>query len=873
MKRSLLTASALFLIFLGLVLYPRGPQHYTVEFKTPGMQSLNLKSARLLDEINAFQLDGVSSGENVVAGLYEVADSGEWIEPDPDQIKALESALGIRVSTDLRTKIRFGMNDMWTDDLHVLNNQNPMLRRYLQRHQRTLDELSTIANREHYADFYYTGQPDLDPPLFSALLPLVSSIRGYARTLRIRARVALAEGRVSDAITDVNVMYRLGHHVMHQGGTTVEFYVGKAVAGMAAENWCEILSHPAMTPDDLARISRQVKSAPPISGLKALDVFERLAALQLAENMERLGAFGAEKIVGNTGWRNAEDAIFSTFGIVFTDWPGIYERINRHFDEHIDILLIADDQQRREAIKALDNPFGDIFKLLEENDPPIGSSFASKLTWTFLDELLLESTPNYIRALELARQENEMLQVCIALKQYHFDQQRYPASLEDLKGKYLDKIPLDYGTGEAVHYIPFKAGALVYTTGRNEVDNGGWGYQDLEYTYQTRYDDVTYLIGNDDRPVPEFTKRPLRMIPGRSIGEPHEWDGTRLSLAGASVSRKEFTTVCNIEQLKWLSLSAADLPDKWHEELPRLQNLSGLSLTGLEITEEIMTHVARLPALQTLILNRTDIDGILHPITNHASLETLHLSRSTVTDDDLQMLTTLPNLQRLNLSGTGISDIAAPAISRLSALTHLHLSGTKITDVALADISEMSKLVELRVDFTGVTNTGVSSLDNHELQALGLNGTSVNNGMAAALADLTNLRAVYLYETDFNAVDLYSFENDFNAVVQGTDNVLAFIEKDSTDTANGPPALTHPDEPEKVKWGELAGVRGRYEILQDKNPLQIRLASTTGDDPTQSTSEHSDAISVLKPIANDFDVRVKITPDWERHDEIMTDEV
>ena len=97
MKKSLLISSALFLVFLGLVLYPGGPQHYMVEFKTPGMQSLDIKSAMLLDEVNAFQLDGVSASENVVAGLYEVADSGEWIEPDPDQIKALASALGIRV--------------------------------------------------------------------------------------------------------------------------------------------------------------------------------------------------------------------------------------------------------------------------------------------------------------------------------------------------------------------------------------------------------------------------------------------------------------------------------------------------------------------------------------------------------------------------------------------------------------------------------------------------------------------------------------------------------------------------------------------------------------------------------------------------------
>jgi hypothetical protein len=859
MKKSLLISSALFLVFLGLVLYPGGPQHYMVEFKTPGMQSLDIKSARLLHEVNAFQLDGVSASENVVAGLYEVADSGEWIEPDPDQIKALESALGIRVSTDLRTKIRFGMNDMWTDDLHVLNNQNPILRRYLQRHQRTLDELSPIANRKHYSNFYYTGQP-FDQPFYSALLPLVSSIRGYARTLRIRARVALAEGRVSDAITDVNVMHRLGHHCMHEGGTTVEVLMGKAVAGMAAENWCEILSHPAITPDDLARISRQVKSAPPISGLKALDVFERLAALDIAMRLEKFGFFGIDHYLG-TRFRIGKGQIYLLLGVYFTDWSEIYRRINLHYDQHADILLIDDDQQRREAIKALDNPYESIFKLLEGNDLPIGPALATELTWKFIDELLLDDTLNYIRGLEFARQADEVLQVCIALKKYHFDQQRYPASLEDLKGKYLDEIPLDYGTGEAVHYIPFKAGALVYTTGRNEVDNGGWGYRKLKYTYQTRYDDVTYLVGTDDRPVPEFTKRPLRMIPGRSIGEPGEWDGTRLSLAGANVSLEEITNVSNIEQLKWLDLSACNLPDRWHDILPRLQNLRVLSLAGTEITEEIMAHVAKLPALQTLILNSTDIDGILHPIAGHASLETLYLSRSTVTDDDLQVLTTLPNLSQLNLSETGISDIAAPTISKLSDLTGLYLCGTNITDATLVDISQMDKLKELRVDFTEVTNTGITSLDNHELQTLGLNGTSVNNDLATVLAGRINLQSVFLYETDFNAV------------VQGTTNAVTFTEKYPADTVTKQYVPKHLAEPEKRNWGELVGVRDRYEILQDENPLRVRLTENESRDNTHEITENGAGVSVLRSITSDFDVRVKVTPDWEQHDEIMTDEV
>ena len=860
MKKSLLISVALFVVFLAAVYSPTATPNYIVEFKTPGAKSLDLKSANLLDDAIAIGLKGISADENVAAGLYEVTDAGEWIEPDPEQIKAIESALGVRVSVDLRSRTGFGRNNLWESDLNRLTSQNPILRRYLQRHQRTLDQLSAIVNRKHFANAYYSPDQGIDQSLVKALIPLASTCREHVRTLGIRARVALAEDRIGDAIIDVNTIHQLGHHLMRDGGTTVEVLLGTALAIAATEHWCKILSHPELSLDELGEISKLINSAPPISGVKALDVFERLIVLQLAENMERFGAIGAERVLGMGSWHHPEDAIVPTIAMAFTDWGDIYNEVNRHFDAHVEVLTISDDDDRRNAITALDNSFDDLFKLFE--DQPDQQSLANKAVWGFIDELFFDSSTTPLWALESARQRNEALKLCIALKRFHFGQSRYPASLDELEGKYLDKIPVDYGTGKAISYSPLKSGALVYTTGKNGEDNQGWGYRNLSNNYRSPYDDETYLIGQDDRTPPGSMKKIVRQISGRTVtsSDPYDWDRERLSLAGEHVSLNEFTKICSIEELTWLDLSLSDLPDKWYHLLPKLKNLEVLSLVGEELTEEMMSHIATLSALHTLVLNGTTINGNLSPIAGHPNLKSLLLARSSVTDDDLLVLRTLPNLRTLNLSETRVSDAAGLVLGDLRDLTHLQLCGTNITDKTLAEISELTELLVLRVDYTAVTNIGVASLKNVKLQTLGLIGTGVNNDISELLARQSNLRSVFLYETDFNSE------------LTEAGKAVTYFEMPSGVVVDKQVEVPHQGDPEQTKWGTLVGVRDGYEILQDENPLQIRLTASQPGDSTRDPTATASGVSVLNSIKGDFDISVRIRPDWELHDEIMTDE-
>ncbi len=878
MKNSLFISGLLFLVYLGLVSFQGGTAQYIVQCRTPGMPPLDGRSADLIDQVNRFQLDGVSPDQNVVAGLYEVAKLGELRYHDSThvEITTQENALGIQIPMDPKTIISLGQKIDWLGEDIVLSNEDPILRRYLARHQRTLDQIATIVDRQHYANYYYSDEPNF----MAVHLPLVQANREYARILNLRARVALGEDRISDAITDASSIYRLGGHMASAGATVVEALGGAALIKEFMKTWSEILSHPDLTVDDLERISTLVKAVPPITSAKGLDIGDRLAAHQIASYLEKYGSAGIQRIEPSA----RDDVQRSDPLLAFADWREIHQRIDQKVNEALDVLSASDEQERRTKIREMfarpENKFSFRKDFSLFNVPALVTDF----TWKIIDDLWLQITPYNLKAMELARDQQEVLRVCIELKRFHFEKQRYPASLDELLGKYLDHIPLDYGTGEPIRYLRLKAGALVYTVGHNEVDDGGWPYGGRNDSLTSGMafgsfderdtDDVVFLQGHDDRSPPAGYRLPRPTIPGRKInGGSYEgfWSGKYLSLAGDNVSQEEFAAICGIDTLKWLDLGAAELPKQWYEEIPRLQNLRTLSLTGIELTRETLEHVAKLPALQTLVLNGTDVTGILQPIEGITQLQTLHLSRSSVKDSDLAALTSLTSLGTLTLNETDITDAAAPLIAQLSGVRSLDLSGTQITDTGIAEIAALGALRELRLDFTDVTNAGIASLRAETLQELSLNGTSVDNGVVESLAGFPDLSAVSVYDTEFDREGYEQFQEKV-----GYPATLGYSEESGERDSPDPSR-----EIQNVQWGKLSGRKGGYKVLRDDTQLRVKLFTSPEEASMRRYSEREKIIflgedgrqaTVLRPVQGDFDVRVKVIPDWEQHDWIMTRE-
>ncbi|NOY40549.1 MAG: hypothetical protein GXP26_01755 [Planctomycetes bacterium] len=66
-----------------------------------------------------------------------------------------------------------------------------------------------------------------------------------------------------------------------------------------------------------------------------------------------------------------------------------------------------------------------------------------------------------------------LLQTHLALRAFHLDKKHFPEKLDELVPDYLDEVPLDSFTGKPMIYRPQADGYLLYSVGRNGVDDQG----------------------------------------------------------------------------------------------------------------------------------------------------------------------------------------------------------------------------------------------------------------------------------------------------------------------------------------------------------------------------------------------------------------
>jgi uncharacterized membrane protein/mono/diheme cytochrome c family protein len=100
--------------------------------------------------------------------------------------------------------------------------------------------------------------------------------------------------------------------------------------------------------------------------------------------------------------------------------------------------------------------------------------------------------------------------------------------------------------------------------------------------------------------------------------------------------------------------------------------------------------------------------GRLEPIA--INLQSLNLSRSSVTDEGLAHVGRMPNLRRLDLSTTTIGDEGLAHLGNLSQLVYLNLYGTAVTDAGLLNLHGLSNLRQVYFWRTDVTSAGVERL-------------------------------------------------------------------------------------------------------------------------------------------------------------------
>lgn len=107
------------------------------------------------------------------------------------------------------------------------------------------------------------------------------------------------------------------------------------------------------------------------------------------------------------------------------------------------------------------------------------------------------------------------------------------------------------------------------------------------------------------------------------------------------------------------------------------------------------------------------------------------------------------SLTSLNLDSSPITDAVLPAIGKLSALTCLNLSDTRVSSASLTHIAELRVLTELNLSHSAVNDNdpvGLAALSRcQSLTMLNLDAAEVGDGVAAACAQLGSLTRLDLF--------------------------------------------------------------------------------------------------------------------------------
>lgn len=513
MRKSFSIGTLLFLLYVGLTLFQRGKDSHVVQFRTTGIPSIDLKQKNdLVGVINKFHLDNIPHEDNAAVGLLTSGLLPEYFSHSDQRIWPVLNSLGIDVKGKAKSPMdtpelnyvgrgrsdghAYWFNDWsyeqkYLESMEKLPPNDSKIRRFLEKHNQSLDKYSSLVSRDRHID-YFEGRA-----LHLAGRNLISLHGAYLRVLTLRIRFALSQNRIANAIKDCHVIHRL--QCMLINDMTMEHALfGLSGISQVMPLWCQILSHPSTTVNDLENIRQRISTLPKYSCINALDFYERLVALEYLRLVEQYGLSQPKYFVGDIPFNNGMFAYLQLGGMAFVDWHKISDRVNQHIDNCINILELQDQNDRRVAIQSLENDkaYGkDLTKGSDNPNPFNVPDFSTDLVWRMIENYFLDhSTMTTRLVIRHSTEDLVILSTCIAIKQFQLDHERYPTSLEELLDKYISDIPYDFNAGTSVSYIPLEEGGLIYTVGRNQRDDQGWG------------DDVTFLIGEDHRGLQETSR-------------------------------------------------------------------------------------------------------------------------------------------------------------------------------------------------------------------------------------------------------------------------------------------------------------------------------------------------------------------------------
>ena len=358
----------------------------------------------------------------------------------------------------------------------------PELADWLKRSERQLAMVVEATRRpEYYNPLVPTRTEDWSAGLLESRLPNVQRCREIAAALASRAMLLVTEGKVDEAWKDLLACHRLGR-LLGRGGSLIEMLVGIAIDKVASEADIVFLDRAALTSKQILGHLQDLQNLPsmPAVGDK-IDLPERFTLLDTMMLVARQGTPYLEGLSGST----SRPRVTGFKARMFTqsiDWDPAFRNAKRWYDRIAAASRNPDRATRESESAAIE---GDLRALKAQVTQTgiIEKSFMGKkdrgeMIGNILIALMIPAFQKVQGAADRCEQTQRNLYLAFALAAYQRDRGRFPAQLDDLAPKYLDKIPDDLFSGKPLIYRLEDKGYLLYSVGLNGKDDGGRGYDD-----------------------------------------------------------------------------------------------------------------------------------------------------------------------------------------------------------------------------------------------------------------------------------------------------------------------------------------------------------------------------------------------------------
>jgi hypothetical protein len=258
----------------------------------------------------------------------------------------------------------------------------------------------------------------------------------------------------------------------------IEFLVGIAIDQKAASADLAFLNRTSLNSKQLAQCLGELDRIPALPPLAdKFDLPERLIALDLALTNVRERA----PLIGwREGWECSGPMAWSWSARLFTqgiDYDPTLRMINRLYDRLAAAFRITPRPARELQLNEIEEDAAAVWSQYKNTSRLDKLFMQPSRRGEFIGVGLTGNRVGSFRKAQTAADRDEQihrnLRIGFALAQFHADIGRYPAKLDELTPKYLNRIPNDLLSDKPLIYKTEGDGYLLYSVGANGVDDEG----------------------------------------------------------------------------------------------------------------------------------------------------------------------------------------------------------------------------------------------------------------------------------------------------------------------------------------------------------------------------------------------------------------